>query len=37
MINSHWLELPMSRTNLHGPKAARVIDMRLYFEYRFRR
>ena len=20
MINSHWLELPRSRTNFHGPK-----------------
>ena len=25
MINLHWLEQPMSRTNLHGPKDVRAI------------
>ena len=24
MINLHWLELPMSRTNFHGPKDVRL-------------
>ena len=24
MINPQWLELPMPRTNLHGPKDVRV-------------
>ena len=30
MINSQWLELPMSRTNFHGPKDVRAIEVRLY-------
>ena len=30
MINSQWLELPMSRTKFHGPKYVRVIEDRLY-------
>ena len=30
MINPHWLELPISRTNLHGPKDVRAIGVRLY-------
>ena len=30
MINPQWLELPMSRTNFHGPKAVRAIEVRLY-------
>ena len=30
MINPQWLELPMSRTNFHGPKDVRVIEIRLY-------
>ena len=30
MINPQWLELPISRTNFHGPKAVRAIEVRLY-------
>ena len=30
MIKSHWLELPISRTNFHGPKDVRAIEVRLY-------
>ena len=30
MINPQWLELPMSRTNFHGPKDVRAIEVRLY-------
>ena len=30
MINPQWLELPMSRTNFHGPKDVRAIEDRLY-------
>ena len=30
MINPQWLELPMSRTNFHGPKDARAIEIQLY-------
>ena len=30
MINPQWLELPMSRTNFHGPKDVRAIEIRLY-------
>ena len=30
MINPQWLELPMSRTNLHGPKDVRDTEVRLY-------
>ena len=30
MINPQWLELPMSRTNLHGRKEIRDIEVRLY-------
>ena len=29
MINPQWLELPMSRTNFHGPKYVRAIEVRL--------
>ena len=29
-LNPQWLELPISRTNLHGPKDVRVIEVRLY-------
>ena len=29
MINLHWLELPMARTIVHGPKGVRAIDVRL--------
>ena len=28
MINPQWLELPISRTNFHGPKDVRAIYMR---------
>ena len=31
MINPQWLELPMSRTNFHGRKDVRAIEVRLYF------
>ena len=30
MINTQWLELPMSRTNFQGPKDVRAIEVRLY-------
>ena len=30
MINPWWLELPISQTNVHGPKDVRDIDVRLY-------
>ena len=30
MINLQCLELPMSRTNFHGPKDVQAIDVRLY-------
>ena len=30
MINPQWLKLPMSRTNLHGPKDVGVIEIGLY-------
>ena len=30
MINPKWLELPMSRTNFHGPKDVRAIEVWLY-------
>ena len=29
MINPQWLELPMSRTNFHGRKDVRAIEVRL--------
>ena len=32
MIKSHWLELPISRTNFHGPKDVRGIEVWLYFK-----
>ena len=32
MINPQWLELPMSKTNFHGPKDVRAIEVRLYLE-----
>ena len=31
MINPHWFELPLSRTNFHGPIGVRAIEVRLYF------
>ena len=30
MINTHWLELPLSRTYLHGPEEVRAIEVLLY-------
>ena len=30
MINLQWFELPMSRTNFHGSKDVRAIEVRLY-------
>ena len=30
MINPQWLELPMSRTNFHGPKDVWATEVRLY-------
>ena len=33
MIDPQWLELPMSRTSLHGPKDVRVIEGRLYLPH----
>ena len=30
MIKSHWLQLPISRTNFHGPKDVRAIEVWLY-------
>ena len=32
MINPQWLELPMSRTNFHGPKDVRAFEVRRYIE-----
>ena len=32
MVNPHWLELPISRTNFHSPKDVRAVEVRLYFE-----
>ena len=34
MINPQWLELPMSRTNFHGPKDVQAIEVRLYLSIR---
>ena len=31
-MNPQWLELPLSRTNFHGPKGVRAIEVRLYCE-----
>ena len=30
MIKPQWLELSMSRTNFHGPKDVRDIEIRLH-------
>ena len=30
VINPHWLELPLSRTNFHGPKGVRAYEVLLY-------
>ena len=27
IINPHWLELPLSRANFHGPKGVRAIEV----------
>ena len=27
IINPHWLELPLSRTNFHGSKGVRAIEV----------
>ena len=32
MINPQWLELPRSRTNFHGSKDVRAIEVRLYHD-----
>ena len=32
MINPQWLELPMFRTNFHGPEDVRAIEVRLYLD-----
>ena len=32
MINPHWLELPLSRTNFYGPKGVRATEVRLYMQ-----
>ena len=31
--NPQWLELPMSRTNFHGPKDVRAIEVLLYIVF----
>ena len=33
MINPQCLELPLSRTNLHGHKDVRAIEIRLYLNH----
>ena len=30
-MNPQWLELPISRTNVHDPKDVRAIEVRLYY------
>ena len=34
VTNSHLLERPLSRTNFHGPKGVRAIEVRLYNLFR---
>ena len=34
MIDPQWLELPISRTNFHGLKQFRAIEVWLYVEHR---
>ena len=34
MISPQWLELSISRTNLHGPKDVRAIEVRLYLLFK---
>ena len=36
MINPQWPELPMSRTNLYGPKDVRAIEVRLHIKLTFK-
>ena len=31
-INTHWLELPLSRTYFHCPKGVRATEVRLYID-----
>ena len=31
MINPQWFELPMSKTNVQGPKDVRAIEIRLQY------
>ena len=33
IINPHCFELPLSRTNFHGPKGVRAIEVRLYLRF----
>ena len=33
MINTHLLELSLSRTNFYGPKGVRAIEVLLYRNY----
>ena len=30
--NPHWIELPLSATNFHGPKGVRATEVRLYVQ-----
>ena len=32
MINPHWLEVRLSRTNFHSPKGVRAIEVLLYID-----
>ena len=32
IINPHWLELPLFRTNFHGPKGVQAIEVLLYIK-----
>ena len=32
--NPHWLELPLYRTNFHGPNGVRATEVRLYVDIR---
>ena len=32
MINPHWLKLPLSQTNFHGPKGVRAIEVQLFMK-----
>ena len=37
MINPQWLELPISRTNFHGPKDVRAIEVQQYLDILMRK